>query len=186
MQDTIRIFFAIILPKDISHSVIELIDLLKKHYPSIKWTRHENLHLTLQFLPAVHSEDLDSLITHVHQELLTARPFQIQFDQLELFPTIYRPTVISLRATPNEPQAELATLIGNGISTAHYKTEHRSFRSHLTLARLDRSRKTHIDLSQFRIPTNAFCVDSVTLFKSELSKTGSRYSILHTFNLASF
>lgn len=180
----LRIFFAITPPEEIHQSLISLIQVLRKKYPTVKWTRQENLHITLQFLASVREQDIELLTENVHKEINSTSSFQIHFEKLELFPTIYRPSVVSLSASPNDTQADLARLIGKGIEATGYEIEHRAFRSHLTLARLDRNFKVMFDFSQFEIPAPSFLVDEITLYKSELSRQGSIYSKIHVFKLA--
>lgn len=179
-----RVFFAINLSEDTQQSVVELIHLLQTKHPShsIRWTKPQNLHITLQFLGSVIRSDIDPLIEKVGARLKGVTPFEISFDKLELFPTKYRPSVISLRSSPNEPPAELARLIGEGIVETGYEIERRPFRSHLTLARLDRRYKD-CSLDEIILPDFApFQVNEIVLYESQPTVKGSIYTAVSRFD----
>ena len=135
----IRLFFAIDLPPSTKEKLSNFISTLKKRSKSnaIRWAKAENLHITLHFLPEVHSAHLTKLVENVRDRIKDAvLTSALGIGPLHLFPNPYRPRVIVLDITPQEDLAQLAAMIGNGIKTSNYEIESRPFRGHLTLGRI--------------------------------------------------
>ena len=139
LPPVIRIFFAIDLPESMKERLGNFINTLKKKSKShaIRWTKPENLHITLQFLAEVQTEHLAALIENVRAEIDEKMTLPtLTMGTLHLFPNPYRPRVIVLDLTPQEELKMLSGLIGHGIKATHYAIETRPFRGHLTLGRI--------------------------------------------------
>lgn len=182
----IRIFFAIDLPPFAKEKIGGFIVALKKKAKSnaIRWSKPDNLHITLQFLAEVRSEHLPRLIDSVRTEMKgIATSKRITFGSLHVFPNPYRPRVIVLDITPQEALAELSAIIGQGITKADYAIENRPFKAHLTLGRIKNPQ--HIDLSFLSQPpaliVDPLDVQEVVLFRSEPQPEGSTYTVIETF-----
>ncbi len=121
LPPVVRVFFAVALPKDINDLVAHYIDELKtlSRTSKIRWTRAENLHITLQFLAEVQGKDVPHLLSCVETELLAARhPVSFHLRDLHLFPDPHRPRVIVMGVATQSPLAEWSALIGKGIQKA--------------------------------------------------------------------
>jgi 2'-5' RNA ligase len=176
----IRAFFAIDLPLEIQNIFSDFINQLKIQHPhdSIRWSKPQNLHITLQFLPALKLEDIPTLASLVKEELNQIKPFEIELGNLELFPNAHHPRVISMQVEPQEALADLSAGIGKKMLAAGYSIEKRTFRGHLTLARIHQP----IDLSNFKIQKNmAFLAREIVLYQSNPSSNGSHYIPLDHF-----
>jgi 2'-5' RNA ligase len=161
LPSVVRVFFAIDLPPAVKEKIGSYICSLKKKSKShsIRWSRPENLHVTLQFLAEVNSEHLPTLIQSVSKRMEGAlKHSTLTFGAVHLFPNPYRPRVIVLDITPQESLATMSSIIGEGIKAAHYEIEKRPFRAHLTL--------DHVDINE------------VVLFRSDPQPEGSRYTPL--------
>src|SRR5207249_1530387 len=111
LPPVIRIFFAIDLPSSTKEKLGRFISVLKKKSKSnvIRWTKPKNLHITLHFLPEVHSEHLNHIIENVRSQIKGLEiNSQLCVGSLNLFPNPYRPRVIVLDITPQENLATLA------------------------------------------------------------------------------
>lgn len=147
----------------------------------IRWSRPENLHITLQFLAETHSEHLQTLIKNVRDSMEGAvKRIPLSFGTLQLFPNPYRPRVIVLEVLPQEEWANLSRLIGEGLKASNYALETRPFRAHLTLGRIKQPQNAHLHfLSECAVPEfEKIMVDEVVLFRSEPQPEGSKYSIM--------
>lgn len=189
LPQVIRIFFAVELPDEIKERLGRFISELKKKSKShaIRWTKAENLHITLQFLAEVKTEDLVPLINNVRKQIDGAlKGGLLSFGTLHLFPTPYRPRVIVLEITQQESLALLAELIGEGIKQSNYPIETRPFRAHLTLGRIKRPGVNLQFLSSFAEPKVVEKIDmkEVVLFRSEPLPEGSQYTVLERFSLS--
>ena len=185
-----RVFFAIDLPQSAKEKLGSFISLLKKKSKSqaIRWTKPENLHITLQFLAEVKTEDIPAMINNVrakiagvidHAPILLGTP--------HVFPNPYRPRVIVLDVTPQTDLATLSGLIGHGIKITNYDIEDRPFRAHLTLGRIKQPKEVDLSfLAEAGAPQiEKIEVNEVVLFRSDPLPEGSTYSALERITLAS-
>lgn len=185
----VRVFFAVDLPLTIKDKMGSFIGNLKKASKShaIRWTRPENLHVTLQFLAEVRTEHLPMLIKHVRAQIEDGlRQPQLTFSEPQLFPTAFRPRVIVLSIPQQEELSMLASLVGQGIQAANYPIENRAFRAHVTLGRIKHPHGLNLGfLSEVSMPViEPITVNEVVLFRSEPHQDGSRYSVLERISLA--
>lgn len=189
LPTVIRIFFAIDLPASMKEELGQFISQLKKKSRShaIRWTRPENLHVTLQFLAEVKSEHVPKMIEQVRMELEGHLPsISLELGKLTLFPSPYRPRVIVLDLQPQEDLALLSGLIGHGIRACNYETETRPFRAHLTLGRIKHTQGVHLEfLSEVEKPNLRAPVEEVVLFRSEPQPEGSMYTVIERVQLGS-
>ena len=65
-QDSIRTFIAVELPEDIRMNLARLQDGLRELMPDVRWTKSENIHLTLKFLGNIQT----SMIERIAEELI--------------------------------------------------------------------------------------------------------------------
>lgn len=189
MPAVVRIFFAIDLPVSHKKALGSYLGQLKKKSKTsaIRWTRPENLHITLHFLAEVKSEDLATLIAKVREELKEAH-LQVapNIASLQLFPNPYRPRVIVFDILPQDDLQQLVWHIGRGITACHYVTETRPFRAHLTLGRIKQPHGLNLQfLNELPPPRlDAIPLKEVVLFRSEPQADGSRYTPLETLSLS--
>ena len=183
-----RVFFAIDLPLSAKETLGAYISKLRKKSRSqpIRWTRPENLHITLQFLAEVKTEDIPILIQNVKKKITnTHRHAPFKLGVPHVFPNPFRPRVIVLEVTPQEDLAELSTLIGHGIQSAEYDIEDRPFRAHLTLGRIKQPQGVDLNfLTEAGEPVlETIAVQEVVLFRSDPLPEGSHYSPLERIPL---
>lgn len=190
LPPVMRIFFALDLPEvekeKIGHFIAELKKKSKSH--GIRWTKPENLHITLQFLAEVQTQHLPQLVANVKAQIAeVTSPLILKWGSIQLFPHPYRPRVIVLELLSQEKLVTLSHLIGQGIIATHYPVDTRPFRGHLTLGRIKYTKG--IDL-QFLAGTTSFNeqsieVSAVHLFRSEPQEDGSKYTVLDKISLKS-
>ena len=188
LPPVIRIFFAIDLPAPTKEKLANFISTLKRKSKShaIRWSRPENLHVTLQFLAEMHSEHLHLLINHVRAEVAgVIKEISLSFGRIHLFPNPYRPRVIVLDVTPQDELAMLSGLIGHGMKASNYQSENRPFRAHLTLGRI---KHTHANLNFLSEFTNTpvaedILLKEIVLFRSEPQPEGSKYTVVERIAL---
>lgn len=187
LPSVIRIFFAIDLPQDAKERLSKFIGALKKEAKSnaIRWTKAENLHITLQFLAEVRTEHLSVLIEKVREEVQhSAKSLTLSLGAWHLFPNPYRPRVIVLEVTPHAELAVLSGLIGKGIQAMDYAIESRPFRAHLTLGRIKHTPVNLDFLSACTLPEiPGITITEVVMFRSEPQPEGSQYTVMEKINL---
>lgn len=186
MENNIRAFFAI-KPPPLMYNFLEsllktLIHADQKHF--IKWIDVEKLHITLQFIKSIQREDIDLLIELVNSRLKSNTAFQLEFDQLEWFPALYRPRVLSLRVGPQVVLKTLAATLGQALIDLNYPVETRPFRGHLSLGRLAYSRTPVASISRIKLSDSPVVeINEVHLIESQLGKGKTLYLPLAQFKL---
>ena len=184
----IRIFFAVELNLEIKQALANLLHVLKRKAKknAIRWTMPENLHITLQFLPAVRLEDIELLMRNVRTQLQgKIKVCKLIFNGVELFPNPYRPRVIVLSTRFHENLTALSQLIGQGILASHYEIDTRPFKAHLTLGRIKHPQEANLSFLKDCMPPvlEAIDIKEVVLFRSEPQPEGSKYSVIERIQL---
>lgn len=187
---SVRIFFAIDLKPQFRKVLAKHVSAFKKQATTnaIRWSKTQNFHVTLHFLPEVRLEDLPPLIETVRREIEElAKKFVLNFGEIKLFPSPYRPRVIVLEMQPNKMMDDLVEKIGSVIKKFNYKLDERPFRPHVTIGRL-KSPKLKLDFlrDQGFSEMPPMHVDEVVLFRSEPQPEGSLYTELALFKLKEF
>ena len=183
-----RIFFAIDLPGASKAKMGEYLQLLKKRSKThaIRWSKPENLHITLQFLAEVQTRDVGKLLLATKHELRAAPiPPPVNLSQLTLFPTALRPRVIVASVRPQSHLAEISTRIGYAIKGCGYEVENRLYRPHMTLGRLKYSQGLDLSFLNSMEPIDIppISLAEVVLFRSEPQPEGSRYEVIERIPL---
>lgn len=180
LPSVVRVFFAIDLPAATKATLGQYIADLKKQSKAhaIRWSRPENLHITLQFLPEVAVQDVPTLIAEV-KAVLAGKVESLSFHlgPLHVFPDPYRPRVIVLDVSPQAALMRLSSRIGEGIHQAGYETEEKPFRAHMTIGRIKQPQGINLGfLSTTPAPAvGELTLKDVVLFRSEPQPEGSRY-----------
>lgn len=183
LPPVVRIFFAIALAAEVKYRMGEWIADLKKESRShgIRWTKPDNLHITLQFLPEVRTKDIESMINNVKKSIKQGSAYPaIHLGALQLFPYPFRPRMIVLEVLPVDGLQALARLVGEGIEATGYEIEKRIYRPHLSVGRIKYTQGVSLDFlsSTMRPSIEEMAINEVTLFRSEPEPQGSHYTVL--------
>lgn len=188
LPPVIRIFFAIDLPGPVKKEVGSFISMLKKksHSHGIRWTKRENLHITLQFLAEAKAEHIPSLVENVKMMIKGMTTISnLIVGHVHLFPNPYRPRVMVLDIAPQAELIILANKIGEGIKITQYEIESRPFRAHLTLGRIKQPQGMDLSfLAECEVPDfEEIEVSEIVLFRSEPQPEGSKYTVMERLTL---
>ena len=120
-----------------------------------RWTRPENLHLTLVFLGNVAADRWPDLV-----RIAATTPgsrFDLELDHGQFWP---RNGIVCLAPRETPPAlAELAGTLAARLRETGFPVERRPFRAHLTLARNGRSDRTRLPLAEpVPWPATEFCL----------------------------
>ena len=188
-----RVFIAIELPAEIRHTINEHITRLREACPDVRasWTREENLHLTLKFFGDVALNRVDLLSQALLQAAAQTTEFDLVIEGCGVFPPRGKPGVLWIGISPETAPACLRLYQGSEdeCAKAGFKRDERKFHPHLTIARLRHPAGAH-HLANLHQATQfgpvALKVTSACLIRSELSSSGSRYTIIarHELNCA--
>lgn len=191
MGDVWRLFAALEVPQDVRDRVGQAGRLLADAGWRAKWVTPDRTHLTLKFYGNVELERLDALRQALRGAIEREPAFTLQAAGAGVFPNPRRPRVLWIGLGGHGLQ--LLTSLQAGIDRVSadlgFPLEERVFHPHLTVARIrpeDLSTLIGIErrLAELSaLPALAVPVNQVTLFRSELRRTGPIYTALEEFPL---
>jgi len=142
--------------------------------PKGRWTAPENMHLTLVFL----GEVAEPTLPHIERELseLNFAPFPLKLTSLDTFPLA---GVLFAEIDPTRPLLQLQAKVAACMSRCGFAPEDRPYHPHITLARFHGPLR--LSQRQHAVPKplqRSFTAETINLYHSKLTPTGSRYAIL--------
>lgn len=156
---------------------------------SVRWTRPDQLHLTLHFLGNVTAAALPELNHALARDGGNQPAFTLHLGSPGAFPHAARPRVWWLGLAGDlEPLGRLQRSVQRATGEFGTNRETRPFHPHLTLARIKVANRGLRDawesfLHDEPIGAPAWRVSDVHLFASELASDGARHRLLQTVNL---
>jgi len=142
---------------------------------AVRWVRPEGLHVTLHFLGDIAFSQAAPLARSVGETVQGIEPFRLELGGARRFPSARRPRGLALDVQPAGSLVELAAAVGRGLLREGIAPESRPFRPHVTLGRIRRGAGP--DPRGIAVAAST-AVDEVVLFRSELSRSGARYTPL--------
>ena len=187
MQQTIRTFIALELPREVKGLLQEVQQALKRLKIRARWVRPENIHLTLKFLGDVNPDAVDGIGDAMIRAADGIPSLVLSVKGIGVFPGTKRPRVIwvglegdtrSLFALQDHMEEKLAEV--------GFPKDKRSFKAHLTLGRIKQAANPaviHRMMNQYAgLSSEEFTCRQVILFKSDLKPSGAVYSKLKQVN----
>lgn len=170
-----RLFFALPLQNALKHMILK--SFREKSFHGIRFTPEENLHITLHFLGATASVELNEVITKAGTICESASPFEITFEGLKVIQRNRKPVMVWAQFS-NSPEFEDLTL----QFRKHLPTDEvRHPNPHATVARIKQLKLLPFDLPS--IPKRSMNVMSLELLESVTHPEGAKYSVIQTWNL---
>ncbi|MFN2588724.1 MAG: RNA 2',3'-cyclic phosphodiesterase [Actinomycetota bacterium] len=177
--EKLRLFTAVRVPEEqlawLDDAVADL-----KSLPGARWAPLDRQHVTLNFIGWIESALLPHVVGAVDAVAPRHPAAAALLSGLGAFPRERRARV--LWAGIDDPSGLLAALardLGEGLRAVGYEPEDRPYTAHLTLARFKTPRALEGRLPALPAPPDPFTIDRVTLFRSRLSPSGSRYEVVH-------
>ena len=191
MSDVWRLFAAIEVPQDVRDRIGQTARLLTDAGWRAKWVSPDNTHLTLKFYGSVERERLDVLKQALRGAVEPEAAFKLQASGAGVFPNPRRPRVLLLGLDGRGLQSlsRLQSEIDRVSAALGFPLEERTYHPHLTVARFRPEDFTTLSGVERRLaelsalPALSILVDRVTLFRSELRRTGPIYTPLEVFPL---
>jgi len=178
----VRLFAALEIPKDILEQLIEI---RKSLYDDkkIKWEGIDKLHITIKFFGDVFENQIEQINKNLNYITKNYLRIPGAFTNFGLFYRNNHPAILWAGIEATQEIVSLHKKINNSMYKLGFKKEVRNFKPHLTLLRL----KGKEDISKiykfknYKIDINNFYFRSIKLFKSELTRAGSIYSVIDEF-----
>ena len=151
-----------------------------------RWTPADNYHITLRFIGEVDDEQADSIeraLTAVHPPSFQVVPLGVG-----VLPSRRKPRVLTVRIEPTESLRALYEALQNALAAADVPPEERTFRPHITLARLQdiQPERLYAALQELEDGPSLtpFSADEYLLYESALTPEGAMHTIRSRFPLA--
>ena len=181
-----KIFLSIPVPNMVKNIKQMLTSTCENERAEIRWVKHNNLHLTVQFLGSVSDEKISKIIKEVENVVSSINSFVLTVSETGCFPNTSKPSVLYLGVRGNiEALKALVVKINNKMSQIGFKKDSESFIPHITVAKINYPQKFNPDLSIFLNSTYdevEFSVDKIQLLESKSFAEGMVYKTLNTFS----
>lgn len=179
----LRVFVAVDIDSQIRSAGEELIRKLSKVADSARWTRPENIHLTLKFLGEVEDRELHEVCKITSEAAAETKRFPLLCRSLGAFPNPTNPGTIWMGVDDEngiltKMQKRLETLLCEKLGIP---MERRPYQGHLTLGRIRSKKVANPELSELMETFSdeefgILKVEEMVVYSSELSRQGPTYT----------
>ena len=179
-MSSVRAFLAIPIPPQVKASIERLQKHLAAQIPDIRWTKPDNLHLTMHFFGDVSEETLEKIKVSMLSVKSCQQPFLVEVKGFGAYPSLRRPRVLWLGLQPEGQLRQLHEACRKSLAQAGVMTDSRPFSPHVTIGRLKQQKPDLTDLFQAVDNTliSQLSVDRLVLFESCLRPEGAKHSPL--------
>jgi len=177
-----RVFVAIDLPYHIKNSIASLIEELQFKNNSIKFTKIENLHITLKFLGELKSDNIIHIENFLNKIALKNKSFEIDLKDSGIFKSFKDARILWVGQNHNAEFEKITSCIDELFAKEHHIC-------HITLARLKniapQNAKELLELTRFFIQNTYlhFRVEAFYLYESILKSSAPIYKQIKKFKL---
>lgn len=189
-----RTFIALEFNEAVQRHLSEVIREMALALPALRWVNPAGIHLTLAFLGELDDEQLAQAISATEATTRSAHPFSYRIIQPGIFGSPRSPRVLWMGI--EELSGNLNQLHGTlnrQLELRGFAVEKRPFSPHLTLARIkapltpDEQQTLQRLLADPRLtrPSPPYRVNALAVMKSELARTGARYSAIKEISFGS-
>lgn len=187
----LRSFLAFDIPPKVQQTLGACINDLKKMAPEIAWSRPDQLHVTLRFFGSVDERLLaGEIAAAIRTVTQRAAPTTVECAGLGVFPNWKYPRIIWAGfGGDTEPILTLHERLHAALAKFPLKEDDRAFRLHLTIGRARRLSAKHPLVKTVEslgpIHFGAVPINRLTMYKSQLTRTGAVYTPIAEFPLSS-
>lgn len=183
----VRCFVALELSEHVKSFVATVVSALKRVTNEARWVNPQGMHLTLKFLGDVPATTIPTVVRSLEKPLMIPGPIELGIGGLGCFPNMKRPRVLWIGVIDKQSRLQaLVQEIGNAMLPLGFPQEKRSFKPHLTLARMKPSRERSTGITLITESQNLagpiFSVDHAVLFESILKPQGALYHPIKRFD----
>lgn len=178
-----RLFIALNIPEEIKDNIIEIRNSVQQS-KNFKWEPKEKLHLTLKFIGEVDRSILNPIIDELNfienYSVINCCIFKFDF-----FFRNKKPSILWAGLKTDETLLQLVDDLNDRLKKLSIPIEEKKFKSHLTLLRLKNDPGINFvnSFKNFTFEPIIFTANSVSVIKSELNPSGSKYFELKNYKL---
>ena len=185
-----RIFVAINLPEKIKGNLVNY----QRKWPElpIRWTKKDNLHITLFFIGHVKDEEIPGICNIVEEIAGKNTSFSINLNKIVYAPPKkIPPRMVWVSGEKSEGLTKLQQGLENSLLASPVKKnieqEKRLYSPHITLGRIRTWEFRRLEIEERPVIEEDislnFEVNSIEIMESQLKKGGAEYTILNSYNL---
>lgn len=184
-----RIFLAINLPDQVKKKLLSF----QRDWSTlpVRWTRDQNLHITLIFIGYVDDEQMLDICQLTRQITKKSPCFEITLNKICFGPP-NRPARMIWAMGEKDPvlsqlKKDLEEKLFNSESSGYDQRQAYPYRPHITLARIRQDQWRSLpDIPKIDKDISlTFSVDSIEVMQSRLSRSGADYAVLESVELSS-
>ena len=181
-MSSVRVFLGVPLTTELQEAIRSLQSGLMSRISGIRWSRPENLHLTLHFFGETAQENLEKIRVSMLSVKHCHRPFQVDVIGLGAFPSLRRPRVIWLGLNPQNRLRQLHRDCHRALHEAGFVIDSRPYSPHLTIGRAKHrvNELTALGNELDNQLIGHLPIDSLILYESRLSPAGAKHIPLLT------
>lgn len=183
MSDSLRLFVALWLPDGLRRAALARLEELRRGSIRVRWTKPEQLHLTLKFLGETPAAELPGIEEALARTAAAASPIHLNLAAGGVFPPAGPPRIIWLGLEPEKDLATLAAAVEQSLAPLGFAPEKRRFRPHLTLGRAEPGAVFRRELLAAPLDTQPGTVAALSLVQSELRPGGAVYTTVREWGL---
>jgi 2'-5' RNA ligase len=187
-----RTFIALELDEALQRHLDGVIRQVARQLPALRWVDPAGIHLTLAFLGELSDEQVAEAMNATEVAARNVPPFEYHLTTPGIFGSPRQPRVVWIGI--DEPSGKLRQLhhaLNAELEQRGFAVDTRPFSPHLTLSRVKAPLKPEEQaiLQQFlnskhgNSSSPEYHVKQVSVMKSELSRTGARYTCLREYAL---
>lgn len=182
---TNRLFIALDISEDVQDEIIRMRDEIYGVCDNVRWEAKNKLHLTLKFLGDVEVSRIGEINESLKNISADYSGFELSLSRFGLFYRNDKPSILWVSLHDSKELLNLVNDLEIQLEQLGFQKEKRRFKSHITLLRL----KGYEDLNKinkfedYKIESNPFQVNKITLMKSELKPKGSIYIPIESFRM---
>ncbi len=186
----IRSFLAFEQPDGVKTVIEEVSGTLSRSGLDVRWVKTGNMHLTVVFLGSVPAEALEAMEGALSSTCSEFAPFSVSLKGLGCFPNARNPRVLWVGLQGDtDRMARFRDSLQARLVPFGIRKEKRPFRPHLTLGRFNSFRRGDQELDRYLeqysgLESPVCSLGELTLFKSDLRRTGSIYTKLKAWPLS--
>jgi 2'-5' RNA ligase len=188
----IRAFIALPIPEAVKDEIervqVELRNVLPQK--SVRWTKRDQLHLTLKFLGNVEPSRLRELTESLREACAGFPALKLRAERIGCFPSLRFPRVVWIWVHDDTEQLRgLQQRVESAIEKFAEGKEEKAFTGHVTIARINaikRPKAEALAKTAHALTSRHFgdwTANEVRLMRSELAQSGAVHSALAAFPL---
>lgn len=179
-----RTFVAVFPPPEVRRAALEA---AQRAVPTdrVRWTRPDNVHLTLKFLGEVPEEKIERIFAALQRVCADHAPFDATLSRFGAFPSTRRARIIwAGTGAGSEELRTLAADVEAAFEPLGFGREERTFVPHATLGRVG-GKPVELELPTVVPGEPGFGISRVELMESTLAVGGTVYETLQSLALRS-